>query len=272
MKTKQFTIVLKGAEKGGKLRLDVFINSLDTIIDALRDTERRLTGKTKAEIQYKIVHLSQNSPAKIIIEPILEEKKRERVHIEVDEPITALMSNMVQIRQKKTVPVDMDYLGVEKYVDIGNLRSASLPEIGLAIGRQRVKVDEKFKKNISVAVGEDETENDVIIGRLETINIHRENKFYIYPNVGAKKITCKFPPSLIESVRTALGKRIEVAGTVKYKSWDKYPYAITVTDILKVYPDEKELPEFSSLLGLQEDITGDISSDEFVRALREKEW
>lgn len=267
--TRPITIVLKSSSKDGKLRLDEFINSLEVIVDALKDAERRISGHSKSLIRYKITHLSQNSPATITIEPIIEKKKDGA--IDVNKPSTDFVKNLTLIRTKHKIPENMDYHGMEKYVGISNLRTLSLPEITVIRGGKKIPIDDKFEKNINVAVGEDEFENDIVVGRLDQINIHSEEnkKFYIYPNVGAKKLICKFPDELMDKVKNSLGRRIEVKGKVRYKSWDKYPYAINVEDILEIYPEDKDLPEFS-LAGLQKDITGGLDSSEFIRQLREQ--
>ena len=236
----------------------------------MKDAEKRISGKTRAVIHYKIVHLSQNSPAKITIEPIIEPKYKSEVAI--GRPFSDVMHNLRFIKTKKTVPEDMEYHDAEKYVEISNLRTTHLPEITVMSGRSKVKIDEQFEKNITQAIGEDEFESDTIIGKLDAINIHGKKTCYIYPNVGAKRIRCDFGDPLEEKIIGALGHRVEIMGRVRYKSWDNYPYAIDVEDILSVYPKEKELPPFSSIAGMQKDIIDGTNSTEFIRKLRDKEW
>ena len=89
----------------------------------------------------------------------------------------------------------------------------------------------KFMKNIGVAGGEDEHEEGSIDGKLDVINIHGKKSFFIYPILGAKKVQCIFTENFIDRVKKALGERVEVEGTLTYKSWDKFPYAINVKNI-----------------------------------------
>ena len=61
MRLPQFTIMLEGSDKDkGKLRLEEFIQSLSVIVEALKETERRLGGYSKSKIQYKIIRLNLN--------------------------------------------------------------------------------------------------------------------------------------------------------------------------------------------------------------------
>lgn len=270
IKIPRFTIILRGSDKGGKMRLAEFINSLEAIVAALRDAEKRISGKNKSAIQYKIVGLSQNSPATIKLEPIVDLKNLEFMDIDFSEPFNVFMSNLKYIKGKKAVPENMDYHAIEKYIDISNLRTGHLADITVKGGRKKVLIDDKFEKNIRIAVGEDEFESDTLVGELDAINIHGRKVFYIYPLIGAAKIKCIFNEQLLETVRGALGGRVEVAGRVRYKSWDKFPYAMNVEKIVEVYPKDEELPTFSDIVGADPGITGGIDVTEFVRKLRDE--
>ena len=269
-KIPKFTIILKGSDKGGKMRLKEFIDSLEVIIAGLKDIEKRLNGTGRSTREYKIVHLSQNSPATIKIEPILGKNDAEEVGLDFAQAFNAFLDNLKYIKGKKAVPEYLDYHAVEKYMDLSNLRTRHLAAITIGSGRKKVLIDEQFAENIKIAVGEDEFENDTVVGELDAINIRNQKVFYIYPLLGAKKIKCTFDDNMLEKVKSALGRRIEVAGRVRYKGWDKYPYAMNVEKILDVYPKDEDLPTFNDIVGAQPHITGELDVIEFVRKLRDE--
>lgn len=272
MKLPKFTIVLEGSpQDGGKLRLEEFMKSLSVITEALKETERRLGGYSKSKIQYKIVHLSQDSPANITVEPIIEVARDEEEAMDPRKAINTFISNLSLIKGRKIIPENFDYHGLQKYRQIGELRKTHIAGITIKNGRKKVEIDDKFRKSIDMAIGEDEYEEGSLNGVLETINIHGKNKFYIYPIIGAKKVQCVFPTNLKEDVKQALYERIEVEGLLRYKSWDKFPYAINVKSI-EVYPTDDELPTFSELVGIVPDATGEVAPSQFIRKLRDEEW
>ena len=109
----------------------------------------------------------------------------------------------------------------------------------------------------------------VIEGDLEQINVHEgANTFHIYPAVGPKKITCRFPNKLYEDAVAAVGKRVEVYGILRFRPGASYPHQIALTDI-EIFPPESELPAWDDLRGRAPNATGGLSSEAFVRELRD---
>ena len=114
----------------------------------------------------------------------------------------------------------------------------------------------------------DECEGSVE-GMLEQINVHRgANTFHIYPEVGARKVTCHFSPRLYEDAVAAVGRRVEVFGTLRYRVAAPFPHQIAVSGI-ETFPPERELPDWEDLRGRAPDATGTLSSEAFVRELRD---
>jgi hypothetical protein len=270
MKPPKFTIILEGSKKDdGKLRLEEFMQGLSVIVEALKETERRLGGYGKSKTQYKIVHLSQKSPMTMTVEPINGYSKEEEIKVNPKSTINTFISNLSVIKRRKVIPENLDYESLQKYSRIGELRKTHISEITIKNGRKKVKIDEKFRKNIHTAIGDDEYEEGSLVGTLETINIHGKKQFYIYPTLGAKKVQCIFKPEMKEEVKQALYERIEVVGILRYKSWDKFPYAINVKAI-NIYPPDDELPTFSELVGTIP--TQEISPTQLIRNMRDEGW
>ena len=115
---------------------------------------------------------------------------------------------------------------------------------------------------------EDECDS-TIEGMLEQINVHQgANTFHIYPEVGPRKLTCHFPPKLFDDAVSAVGRRVEVFGTLKYRLAAPFPYQISVISI-DAFPPNHELPDWEDLRGRAPDATGALSSEAFVRKLRD---
>ena len=104
---------------------------------------------------------------------------------------------------------------------------------------------------------------------LEQINIHLgANTFYIYPDIGPKEITCRFPNRLFDDAVSAVGKRVEVFGTLQYRVGVPFPHLIEV-DNVEAFPPDYELPDWDDLRGRAPDATGELSSEAFIRELRD---
>lgn len=119
---------------------------------------------------------------------------------------------------------------------------------------------------------DDEIIESSMNGTLELLNINRKNNlFNLYPVVGATKIICEFPSSLLQKAIAAINHYVNVVGLYKYKYGHPHPYYVKVTDI-EVYPDEKELPSLFDLRGIaSSNATNNLSSEDFIREMRD-EW
>jgi hypothetical protein len=128
-----------------------------------------------------------------------------------------------------------------------------------------------LKASIDKILGTDITSAGSLTGFLEAVNVHKENKFFIYPPVGPKKVECVFKhDELFEKVREGIEKYVNVVGTLFYKSKGLHPYKIRVEKI-EIYPPENKLPSLMSLRGIAPGLTGGKDSVAFVREQREAE-
>src|SRR5439155_26432764 len=93
---------------------------------------------------------------------------------------------------------------------------------------------------------EDECDGS-IEGMLEQINVHLgANTFHIYPAIGPRKVACHFPARLYDDAVSAVGKRVEVFGTLHYRIGASYPHQIAVSGV-EAFPPESELPDWEDL-------------------------
>ena len=132
-----------------------------------------------------------------------------------------------------------------------------------------LRLTEDIVRNADKALAIDDECDGTIDGMLEQINIHHgANTFHIYPEIGPKKVTCHFPANLYDDAVSAVGRRVEVSGVLKYRLGAHFPHQIGVTGI-DVYPLEGDLPDWDDLRGLAKGATGELSSEAFVRELRD---
>lgn len=104
-------------------------------------------------------------------------------------------------------------------------------------------------------------------GKLEAINLHgRAPKFTVYHHISGKGVACRFPLEKTEEVKDALGRRVVICGTVHYNAKAE-PVRIDLEEI-KPVPDEAGLPRASALTGSIPSLTGNLSTAEYLEAVR----
>jgi hypothetical protein len=104
-------------------------------------------------------------------------------------------------------------------------------------------------------------------GRLETISIHNRQRFIIYHARTKKAVTCHFDdPDMIPNVAGMLGQRVLASGQIDSNIKGE-PARLRVEDIRVL--GARELPTTSDLSGSHPNITDWMSTDDYIRSIRE---
>ncbi len=268
MAKNRITIRLVGSEQdGGDVRLSEFISQLEAFSEVLRQTERALSGRSNNSIYYKVVDLTHNSPATIVLEAV----ERKTATVSARAVTKNFMAGMRAIRQKKA-PHNADLAMMESYKALSAPTRQNIQRVEIVEANNKViPIDSLFSKQVDEIIGPDIYSFGSISGRLESINLHNTLKFAIFPAVGPQKLTCEFRPHLRGEVKSALDHYVTISGRLRYKQMDKFPYAIDAKDI-DVHEENSDLPTLNDLRGISPDSTEGLSAEEFVRSIRDANW
>jgi hypothetical protein len=260
----RITLVIEGLpEDKGRVRLGAFMNQLQNLNATIAKLDRDANDGKQATV-YKIAELSYSSPIRVVLEPEALPKHAYfgRTIIESLGQITHALEDGSDLSE-----VDADLL--EDIRGLARPVGKTVANVTLLFNDHRFDLTPKIATKVDHALEVEEECEGAIEGRLEQINLHDgANVFHIYPNVGPRKVTCHFPTSLIDDAVSAVGRMVEVFGTLRYRSGASFPHQVKVTGI-EAFPPEYELPSWDDLRGMAPDATGELSSEAFVRELRD---
>ncbi|MBW3021040.1 hypothetical protein KY334_07125 [Candidatus Woesearchaeota archaeon] len=98
------------------------------------------------------------------------------------------------------------------------------------------------------------------------------NGFYLDPIVGAERIDCDiFDKSLLELAIKNVGQYVTIHGEFYYRKNDRFPFKCRISE-LEIMPNERYLPTLYDLHGVIKDFPKGLTSEEFVRNMRDNEW
>lgn len=242
-----------------------FVRQMQSLLSALKHTDLSVTLGTKPSIEYRVVGLTQNSPATVVLEAV-------SLPEDGPDPISVVAAFFGGLRDVITRGKAPEFLSREVFE---NLREMLAP-IGdtvsggfLEYGGERIDLDVATKKAIDKVVETDEVSFGTVSGMVESVNIHNNaNIFRLYPIIGADRITCHFPDSIREHVKDSLGSYVTIFADLRYKWRARFPYEAYVKD-LEIMPSDDGLPTFDQLRGLAKDATDGLPSVEFVRKVRD---
>jgi hypothetical protein len=260
----RITLIIEGLpEDDGRVRLGAFMNQLQKLSATIAKLDREANEGQLATL-YKIAELSYKSPIRVVLEPEALPK-----HPYVGHAIIESLGRLAHALENGS---DLSELDADLLEDIRGLAKPvgkTVANVTLLFNDHRLDVTPQVATKVDKALLVEEECEGAMEGRLEQINLHDgANVFHIYPNVGPRKLTCFFASGLIDDAVSAVGRMVEVFGTLRYRSGASFPHQIKVTRI-EAFPPEHELPEWDDLRGMAPDATGELSSEAFVRELRD---
>jgi hypothetical protein len=245
---RRISVTIEGTADGGAPTLAEFLKQLEAVKLALKHTERIVTGSDEPDVYFKVVGLSMNSPAKVVLEEtalVIDGKRKRLPKVAI---AGKLVSTLNQINTRGTVPQQAkDLPALEAYRSVGT--AVRHGAVTIASAARRVAIAPEFDEKIEKIIGPDQVFEGSITGVLLAIHLHNTTRFEIYPPVGPRKIACTFPTALRKQVIEGIDHNVRVVGKLRYKHWAPFPHAIAVTEI-QVYPPNSELPTLESLYGI----------------------
>ena len=107
-----------------------------------------------------------------------------------------------------------------------------------------------------------------IEGSIELVSVHAGNrKFNVYHTITGKAVECNIPSELEDAIIAALKRPVVVSGSI-HRNLNGDPVRVNVRN-LRVLRDERELPSLDELMGSLPDLTGDLSTEEYIRMIRD---
>jgi hypothetical protein len=273
------TVQIVGAESDNRdVRFSELITQLEAVKIALKETEVCLRdGQKFNPLDYRVIDLTHSSPSQFELQPITEKGNRDYAN----RVLKTFTTELRRIRSHSRLVARPEINRLIAYEEIGSREKNHVDVVRIALREKHAArpvtvvreatVDKKFKQNLDDILGPDEITYGAISGRLEYVNVHNTRTFRLYPLIGPRWIRGTFNGELLPEIRKALDRHVTIFGKLKFKSWDKHPYAIGAEKIDVHEPDD-ELPAFNDLKGIAPNMTGDIKSSDWVRKIRDEEW
>lgn len=268
MSNTRLTVQLEGSSTDqGHVRLSELIAWLDAVKDALKETANALQlFDLERHLYFRVVATSHQSPLKITIEAVAPKSS----NAQVEAVVRRLFVNLRMISERKVMPKRADFNTIDAYRDMAPKPKSNIAWASLRSGHQDVRIDDQFRDTVKRLLGNVTVSTGSMTGRIEGINIHGRYRFTMYPRIGPARIRGEFDPGLIESFKDSLEKVATVYGRLYYRGEDVHPYRITAEGIAL---RETSTPlDMLALRGAFPDITGSLTTEEFMDKVRNEDW
>ncbi|MEX1000052.1 MAG: hypothetical protein WD000_08895 [Thermodesulfobacteriota bacterium] len=268
MSETKINIVMTGPEGHTELlRLNDFIGLLRVVTSGLEHLNYIVSANKANKLKFAISNLSHSSPYTVALNVRNTEKKLNTSQIVVDDYINGIIT----IESNSEVPSYFDFQLLENIRKLSTLKKKHFSDIAITNTDASVQITNQLESHIDIILGGDIIAYGSVRGMLERVNVHNNiNKSYIYPSIGSSRIECKFDDEMFEKTKQGLKRYVNVNGKVFYKAISKYPYKI-IADSIDIYPPENELPTLGQLRGIEPNLTGEMTTYDFIRHIREED-
>jgi hypothetical protein len=267
----QITWTVEGLEsENGHVRADEFLEKVDHLLSALNGIDKIVSDAAQPTLYYRIVALSHSSPASITLEPVIKPRVANppRDYIEVRHD--RFFKELERIHRNEPVSDDIDDALLEDFRDLATGRGQSFQAASISNHEEKIPIDETFEANITQMLGEAYTSYGWVEGKLEALNVHgRARRVWLYPTVGPQRICCDFLPGTRGQLLEAADKYVRVQGWKHFRPQSLYPFRVKVIEFEVLTEDEEST--LQDLRGIAPEATGEMTSVDFVRSLRD-EW
>lgn len=258
------TIRLKLEGEAGTIPVQAFLDAVENQVKILQDLDAAISGEPKGTLEWFVADLRRGS-----LEVITESRPRADYHDIGAEVSRSLITSIEQVETQGTTPPYLSDKGMKSVQRLLNTVGPSKASgLLLASPSEGVEftVTARAAANIKQLLPVRSHALGSVEGRVEMINIHGGSRFVVYEAHTLRAITCKFDrQNGLESVRGALGKRVNVSGIVHSNARGE-PLRMDVEDI-RILRDRDKLPSIESIAGIDPDFTGALSTKDYLRSL-----
>jgi hypothetical protein len=264
---------LRLAVDEGPIKFEGLVHALAQSLHMLRDVDRAVSGRSGGAVEWTVADLGMNSPSPVAV--VVGEPKRKRIG-EADERIAERVSagwvNALAVAERgEVLPPHLSDIGLKHLRDLaanlGNGKGGPHFEATYVERETSAEVSQTAAANVKRLLVPKSKAIGSVIGRLEVVSLHEGYRFMVYDDVTKRAVRCTFPPEDLDEIKSALGARVRVAGII-HRNAKGQPLRVDQPR-LTVLPTEGDLPTTDEYVGVDPDFTGDLSTDEYVRRLRD---
>jgi len=258
------TLTVRVVAKEDLVPLDSLLRVLNETLAMLRVIDEEMSSRGHRTLRWRVSEVRYHSPLMMTI--VGEPSGNDGFSIGV---VTECLEGIGRLEKGEEPSPVFSELAMERAKKVASVRNDGISSVVFsAPDRQAVEPTQHLIANVDVILKRRfRAEHTTIDGTLLAINVHKGLTFHVYDLVTGQGTSCSFPDELFEEAVTAIRHRVAVTGVAKYNRAGR-PVTMKVGALRRLRPSA-DLPHFRA--GEEIPITGGLSSEEYVRRMRDAE-
>ena len=229
---------------GSRITAERFMRAVESFFGLINEVSQDMTGAPKT-IEW-IVSVKRGS---IVLGAAGEAKSPA---VSVAAVVSAAYTGLKKLQEAGQRPTRPPHFNLNALQDARELArlvdGKAVKVVQVRRSNERFTMHERAVLNIDSILGGTLVEVGVIEGRLQMISSRGSLHVGVWDSAGDRLIRCFVKPDMIDEAKTALDKRVAIAGTIRYRP-NGEPVSIDV-ESMEVFPEESELPTADEIYGI----------------------
>ncbi len=252
MTWQRLTITVDGND--GRLPARALIKVLRAamnLVESIHDESE--SDESEGRIQWTIEKMTKINPGVVT------------VAADLDDEIDLAVRGLRRINEVAEMPRRFTMRSLRYAKDLVSVLDHGVQEVVIQNGHEAVVPTQHVSANADELIGAKfYYATASLVGRLSVINVRRELRISIEDEAYTRSVECECAPEFFERAKMYLNSRVIVTGEVRYRRLDDTPVSIVAQDIEPLSEDHRGFDELKPI-----DITGGLSSEEYVRRMRD---
>ena len=223
--------------EGPRVTLGQLVDATTHFLELLRAVDREVTGAPQGALNWVVDNIQGGSvhlgAAPI---PVTPEVPPDMAHAVV----LAVANGLSEIQEGPKRPPFFSDAALRHAKDLSRVVGGGVTALAVRMGTQKIAVTQRIAAHVDELIGGKVASIGSVEGRLEMLSVHASPYFNVYEAISGRPVRCYFPPSLMDEVKLAFGKRVQVFGTI-YSRRTGEPVDMRVEEIV-AFPEEGDLP------------------------------
>ncbi|HZQ92198.1 MAG TPA: hypothetical protein VFA60_10435 [Terriglobales bacterium] len=252
-----------------RITLPAFIARLRSFLGVLQDLDSALSDDPRGSVKWEVSVLRKASPPVVGVTPFPRRVDMPDWSEAINEQVLTNIHMLSQSAERTPRMPDSALAKIKNLArNVKQLGPSAIYVGENGHAKKEELITEATLRNVKELTDPKYAAYGSVIGRLESLSVHRAHEFRVWDKNTGKPVRCQFSPERIAQVKDMLPATVIVSGIVHANSAG-IPISVDLED-LGLYAETESLPTIEEMAGLVDDFTGGRTLKEYLEDMADE--
>jgi hypothetical protein len=198
------------AGKKDNIPASVFVRSLNSFFDLIRDVDSILSKERRGSVRWELVSMKKSSPAVVEFSGVSRIEKMD-YSLAIQQSV---IDGIEQLAERPEQPQFYSYSALTRVKRMAE-QAQYLKWMSVFAGDRKILLDKRIVSTVEYIIGTGSKSLGSVRGSLDALMVHGGHEFRIWSPKRGKPITCRFKEEILPDVIKHIKHEIEVIGELQ---------------------------------------------------------